>query len=162
MTRFANLAAAGEQLANALANDEWREPIVLAAMPNGVPVALPVARALNTSVAPMPIERTDDGPVIGELPVVRGRTVLVIDDGVETGSVARAAAAALRAADVGELVLAVPVCSREAMATLQFAYDRIVAVDIPLGRRDLRWHFDDFDNISEATALALLADQNSD
>jgi hypothetical protein len=36
-------------------------------------------------------------------------------------------------------------------------YDEIRAVVQPMGRRDLRWHFDDFDTIDDATARSLLA-----
>ena len=80
----------------------------------------------------------------------------MIDDGVETGSVARAAAIALRELKPRRLVLAVPVCSREAMAGLARLYDEIIAVDRPLGRRALAWHYDDFDTIDDATATRLL------
>ena len=157
---FANLADAGRQLARlVVAAGPWPDPMVVAAIPNGVPVALPVARALGVEVTPLPIERTDAGPLVHMVPDVAGRTVLVIDDGVETGSVARAAAAALAALRPTRLVLAVPVCSREAEATMQRLYDQVVAVDRPMGRRALAWHFDDFDTIDEFAALALLAEQ---
>jgi len=32
-------------------------------------------------------------------------------------------------------------------------------VERPLGRRDLRWHYDDFDTIDEAEARRRLADR---
>ena len=159
---FANLADAGRRLAELVRSvGPWHEPLVLAAIPNGVPVALPVARALGTVVEALPIERTDAGPLIHAVPDVAGRVVLVVDDGVETGSVARAAAAALRPLGPAELVLAVPVCSREAEATMQQLYDRVIAVERPMGRRALSWHFDDFDTIDEAYAWMLLSDQDS-
>lgn len=46
-------------------------------------------------------------------PEVRGRTVILVDDGLATGSTMRAAAQALRAQAPGELVVAVPVAARE-------------------------------------------------
>jgi predicted phosphoribosyltransferase len=162
MRRFANLADAGAQLAplvaEALATGTDARVIVLAAIPNGVPVALPVATALGVTARAMPVERTDDGPRIGALPELAGACVVVVDDGVETGSVARAAAAAIGPANPVELVLAVPVCPREAMADLGLRYDRIIAVEQPFGRRSLAWHFDDFDTIDAARAMALLAE----
>lgn len=161
MKSFANLADAGRALA-ALVQQEFSEAsdvIVLAAMPNGVPVAIQVAAVLGVRATGLPIDRTGDGPVIGALPDAADRVVIVIDDGVETGSVARAAAIALRELKPRRLVLAVPVCSREAMAGLAHLYDEIIAVDRPLGRRALAWHYDDFDTIDEATATRLLEAQ---
>jgi predicted phosphoribosyltransferase len=161
MKSFANLADAGRALA-ALVQQEFSEAsdvIVLAAMPNGVPVAIQVAAVLGVRATGLPIDRTGDGPVIGALPDAADRVVIVIDDGVETGSVARAAAIALRELKPRRLVLAVPVCSREAMAGLAHLYDEIIAVDRPLGRRALAWHYDDFDTIDDATATRLLEAQ---
>lgn len=161
MKSFANLADAGRALA-ALVQVEFTDASdvsVLAAIPNGVPVALPVAAVLGVRVTGLPIDRTGDGPVIGTLPDAADRVVIVIDDGVETGSVARAAAIALRELKPRRLVLAVPVCSREAMAGLAHLYDEIIAVDRPLGRRALAWHYDDFDTIDEAAATRLLEAQ---
>lgn len=161
MKSFANLADAGRALA-ALVQEEFTDVsdvIVLAAIPNGVPVALPVAAVLGVRATSLPIDRTGDGPVIGTLPDAADRVVIVIDDGVETGSVARAAAIALRELKPRRLVLAVPVCSREAMAGLARLYDEIIAVDRPLGRRALAWHYEDFDTIDDATATRLLEAQ---
>lgn len=161
MKSFANLADAGRVLA-ALVQVEFNEAsdvIVLAAMPNGVPVAIPVAGALGVRATGLPIDRTGEGPVIGTLPDAADRVVMVIDDGVETGSVARAAAIDLRELKPRRLVLAVPVCSREAMAGLAHLYDAIIAVERPLGRRALAWHYEDFDTIDEDTATRLLEAQ---
>ena len=158
MTSFENLADAGSVLAARVLEklDVTGAVIVLAAIPNGVPVAIPVAQALGVKASALPITRTGDGPVIGGIPEVSGLVAVVIDDGVETGSVARAAAIALREAGPSRLILAVPVCSREAMAHLAHLYDEIIAVDMPMGRRSLAWHYADFDTIDDVTAQRLL------
>ena len=78
--------------------------------------------------------------------------MIVVDDGVETGTAARLVGAAAREAEVGRLVLAVPVCPRQAESGLRALYDDVVAIDRPLARRDLRWHYTDFDTIDEAEA----------
>jgi putative phosphoribosyl transferase len=72
-------------------------------------------------------------------------------------SSAAAASAALRNSDVGRLLLAVPVCPRDALEHLQRRYDLVVAVAKPMGRRSLTWHYADFDTIDEPEALRLLA-----
>jgi putative phosphoribosyl transferase len=159
--RFADLAAAGAALADHVtdhlaAGADWPSPVVVAVLPNGVPVAIPVARALGAPLIGARVDRVGE-PEVQLEGDVRGATAVVVDDGVETGTAARLAARAARAAGARRIVLAVPVCPREASATLQSVYDEIRAVVQPMGRRDLRWHFDDFDTIDDATARSLLA-----
>lgn len=155
--RFANLAAAGTRLGEKLASDGHdRAGLLLAVVPNGVPVALAASVACGMSVVPLRVNRSDSGVECAELPDVAGRSVFVVDDGVETGTVARAVVGPLRKAGAAQVALAVPVCPREAMADLALRYDSVIAVDTPLARRDLAWHYDDFDTIDDATAERLL------
>lgn len=159
MTDFANLVDGGRRLGPLLrdAMADEADTVLLAAIPNGVPVAVGIREAYGRPVRALPVQRTDAGASVAAIPDLAGRTVIVVDDGVETGSVARAAASALRESGVARLVLAVPVCPREALADLQHRYDLIVAVARPLARRSLTWHYADFDTIDEAEALRLLA-----
>jgi len=153
MTGFANLADAGARLVPAVSNvaSGLRDPLLLAIVPNGVPVAEPVAEALGLPLAGVCLQREDE-PHVTEVPDVAGRDVIVVDDGVETGTAARLVGAALRSGGATQAVLAVPVCPRQAEAGLSTLYDAIIALDRPLARRDLRWHYVDFDTIDEAEA----------
>ena len=153
MTSFANLADGGAQLVDSVRQvaGGLREPLLLAIIPNGIPVAEPLADALALPVAGAWLDREGEPHVI-ELPDVAGRDVIVIDDGVETGTAARLVGAALRSGGAARMVLAVPVCPRQAEAGLSALYDEVVALDRPLARRDLRWHYADFDTIDEAEA----------
>ena len=142
--RFADLSDAGRQLAELLTPDVVADAVVLAVPPDGVTVAAAVATALGLEVAPLLTTRDDDGVSV-DVPVdVAGRRVIVVDDGVETGTAARAVGAALRQAGAAYVVLAVPVCPREAEADLRHRYDEVIAVTRPLVRRSLRWHYDTF------------------
>ncbi len=160
MSDFASLSDAGRRLGPVLrdAMAGSHDALLLAVVPNGVPVALAIRESYDIPVRALPVERSDDGAAILADPTLAGRTVIVVDDGVETGTVARAAARALIESGAGSIVLAVPVCSMEAMVGLQHRYDRIVTLVRPIARRSLAWHFDDFDTIDEATALRLLAE----
>ncbi len=162
MSDFANLADGGARLAPLLqaASAEWSlraEPLLLAVLPNGAPVALGIRAQWPLEVRGLPVHRSDDGAVVAPDPDLAGRDVVVVDDGVETGTVARAVADALRRSEVGRLVLAVPVCPREALADLQHRYDDVVAAVRPLARRSLTWHYDDFDVIGDDEARRLLS-----
>jgi len=142
--RFADLADGGRRLAELLPPEAVADAVVLAVPPGGVTVGAAVAAALGLEVVPLLTTRDDDGVSV-EVPVdVSGRRVVVVDDGVETGTAARAVVAALRQAGASYVVLAVPVCPREAEADLRHRYDEVIAVTRPLVRRSLRWHYDTF------------------
>lgn len=160
MKDFADLADAGRRLGAQLEPriGAWVTPTLLPVLPNGVPVAVGVRDVCALPWSALPVERGEGGVVVPHLPALEGVTAIVIDDGVETGTVARAVAPVLRESGVARLVLAVPVCSREVMADLVLRYDEIVAVTTPLVRRSLAWHYLDFDTIDEQEALRLLAE----
>lgn len=68
----------------------------------------------------------------GKPPVrVEGRTCIVVDDGIATGSTARAALRWLRAAGAREVVLAVPVAPRRSLEDLSEDADRVVCLQSP-------------------------------
>ena len=153
MTGFANLADGGMRLVAAVseATKALHDPLLLAIVPNGVAVAEPLADALGLPLAGAYLDREGE-PCVTGIPEVAGRDVIVVDDGVETGTAARLVGAALRSAGAAHVVLAVPVCPHQAEAGLGPFYDEIVVLDRPLARRALRWHYADFDTIDEAEA----------
>jgi putative phosphoribosyl transferase len=59
---------------------------------------------------------------------VRGKTVIVVDDGVATGGTARAALQTLRARGAGQVVLAVPVGASETLDELASIADEVVCL----------------------------------
>ena len=65
------------------------------------------------------------------LPELRGRTAIVVDDGLATGSTARVACRAVRQRNPERLVLAVPVASREGLSSLRHEADEVVCVEAP-------------------------------
>src|SRR5262249_5309682 len=64
-------------------------------------------------------------------PDVRGRTVVLVDEGLATGSSMRAAVAALRRREPARVVVAVPVGAAESCAELQEEADEAVCVATP-------------------------------
>lgn len=156
MTDFTDLRDGGRRLAPMLEPLLSETPLILAVMPNGVPVAVGIREVIDVEVRGLPVTRSDDGAFAEPFDDVDGRLVIVVDDGVETGTVARAAAAALRPLGPRRLVLAVPVCSREVMADLALRYDQVIAPVTPMGRRALTWHYAIFDTIDDETARSVL------
>ena len=162
---FTSLADAGAKLATLLQEQgigAREERIVLAPiMPNGLPVALAVAEHVKLPVFPIRVERTDAGVVVlngSEMKSeLAGALIVVIDDGVETGTAAMAAGSALADINTAGVVLAVPVCPRSARVMLDTVYSQIYATVQPMAPRALRWHFENFDTISERDAEIRLA-----
>jgi predicted phosphoribosyltransferase len=64
-------------------------------------------------------------------PDVRGRTVILIDDGLATGSTMRAAVAALRLQHPARIVVAVPVGAPETCAEFRYEADEAICVQSP-------------------------------
>src|SRR5438128_1789490 len=69
----------------------------------------------------------DDRPPLD----VRGRTVILVDDGLATGSTMRAAVAALRRQQPARIVVAVPVAAPETCEEFRAIADEIVCLDTP-------------------------------
>jgi putative phosphoribosyl transferase len=95
----------------------------------------------------------------GNRPVlaVRGRAVLLVDDGLATGSTMRAAVAAVRRQEAARIVVAVPVGSPATCASLADDVDDLVCLSTPPGFRAVGQAYADFaptsdDEVREALA----------
>jgi putative phosphoribosyl transferase len=89
---------------------------------------------------------------------VRGRTVILVDDGLATGLSDLAAVRALRERGAGRIVVAVPVGSRDAVAMLRRAADEVVCHTIPADLVGVGQWYRDFSQVSDEEVLALLAE----
>ena len=89
--------------------------------------------------------------------VLRDRPLLVVDDGVATGLTVRAALASLRQGQPRRLVLAVPVIDGAVATSLEPALDGLVALARVRGLRSVGGCYRHFDQVGDATVLALLA-----
>lgn len=96
--------------------------------------------------------RGDRGPLD-----VRDRVVIVVDDGLATGSTMRAALQALRRLEPARLVAAVPVAAHESCEALRGEADEIVCAQTPLYFRGVGQWYDDFSQTSDAEVRELLA-----
>jgi putative phosphoribosyl transferase len=85
-----------------------------------------------------------------------GRTVVVVDDGIATGSTARAACQVARARGAARVVLAVPVAPPESVASLSRDADEVVCIEMPTRFLAVGQFYDDFTPTSDAEVVALL------
>ena len=94
----------------------------------------------------------------GERPpiAVRGRTVIVVDDGLATGLSDLAAIRALRKREARRIVVAVPVGSRESIEMLGEEADQVLCLMIPDRLYGVGLWYEDFAPVSDEEVLALL------
>lgn len=206
---FADRTDAGYQLAEALRGIDGRRPIVLALPRGGVPVAVPVARALDAPLDVLVVRKlgvpwnpeygfgaVGEGGVAvidqalakqlrispdevsrvvaGEsaevdrrlaqyragrpAPDLRDRTVIVVDDGIATGSTLAAAIALLRDRGVARVVVAAPVGAADSVARLRRMADDVVVLSVPADFRAVGLYYRDFAQLSDARVQDLLAE----
>jgi predicted phosphoribosyltransferase len=89
--------------------------------------------------------------------LVRGRTVILVDDGIATGATMRAAALALRERKAGRIVVATPVASDTAGRDLGDAADEFVAVLQPEYFQSVGQWYSDFTQVTDDEVAELLA-----
>lgn len=89
-------------------------------------------------------------------PEVAGRTVVVVDDGLATGSTARAAVAVLRDRGAGRIVVAAPVGSPDAVASLGRAADEVVCPVVPERLGSIGEWYADFTPTADSEVIGLL------
>lgn len=85
-----------------------------------------------------------------------GRAVLVVDDGLATGSSMRAALRAVRSRDPAEVVAAVPVAPRETCESLQEEADEVICVCTPAPFQAVGAWYEDFGQVSDDQVRELL------
>jgi putative phosphoribosyl transferase len=89
-------------------------------------------------------------------PEIRGRTVILVDDGLATGSTMRAAAAALRRLGPKKIVVAVPVAAPETCDELRSEVDEIVCGETPRLFQAVGLWYDDFSQTTDEEVGDLL------
>jgi putative phosphoribosyl transferase len=85
-----------------------------------------------------------------------GKAVLVCDDGIATGSTARAACAVARALGARRVTLAAPVASSRAAAELSVVADGLVVVDMPEPFRAVGEWYADFTQTTDDEVVRTL------
>ena len=96
----------------------------------------------------------------GEIPPldVSGKTVILVDDGLATGSTMRAAIQALRQKNAGQIVVAVPVGAPDSCAKISAEADHVVCAVQPEDFQAVGAWYEDFSQTTDAEVVELLAE----
>ncbi|WP_239470701.1 phosphoribosyltransferase [Archangium violaceum] len=88
--------------------------------------------------------------------LLRGQTLLLVDDGLATGSTMRAAVRALKQSGPARIVVAVPVASAEACQAFEHEADEVVCLETPKPFRAVGLWYRDFSQTSDEEVRELL------
>jgi len=87
---------------------------------------------------------------------VSGLTVILVDDGIATGSSMRAAIRALRQMKPARIVIAVPLAPASTHDRLRFEADELVCLEMPAPFYGVGQFYDDFSQVSDQEVKELL------
>jgi putative phosphoribosyl transferase len=91
------------------------------------------------------------------IPDVQHRTVILVDDGIATGSTIRAAITTLRQQQPDQIVVAVPVASPITCNQLKAEVDQVVCLIAPASLSSISLWYKDFSQTTDAEVCNLLA-----
>jgi putative phosphoribosyl transferase len=91
---------------------------------------------------------------------VKGKTVILVDDGIATGATMRVAIRAVRAAGASKVVVAVPIAAPSSVRELQTEADEVVCLDAPESFYAVAQAYENFEQVSNEEVCAIL-DRNS-
>ncbi|MBZ6497057.1 phosphoribosyltransferase [Natrinema longum] len=89
-------------------------------------------------------------------PDLTDKTVVVVDDGVATGSTVRACLRKFQGSDADRLVLAVPVGPPDTIDELEDETDEVVCLETPAGFRGVGQFYANFGQVSDEEAMSYL------
>jgi predicted phosphoribosyltransferase len=95
-------------------------------------------------------------------PEVSGKTVILVDDGLATGSTMRAAVEALRQQSPARIVVAVPVSASETCDEYRMGVDEIICAQTPEPFMGVGMWYQDFSQTTDAEVRDLLAKAESE
>lgn len=88
---------------------------------------------------------------------VKGKTVILVDDGIATGATTEAAILWLKTKKAGKIILAVPVAPPEVTKKLKVLVDKVVVLETPRFFGAVGQFYQDFPQVSDEEVKKLLA-----
>jgi putative phosphoribosyl transferase len=148
----------------------WQPELAVAAVAEGDPPEIIVEAGVmhradvdrayieaQAHLASREIARRRQVYLLGRPPIdVTGRTAVVVDDGIATGTTMRAALQALRRRRPARIVLAVPVAPRGTIESLRADVDEVVCLAQPEPFDAVGNHYIDFHQVDDGEVVAAL------
>jgi len=130
----------------------WNDEVL-----GSVAVSREAMEALSAEAA-REVERRERLYRVGRPPLdLRGRTVILVDDGIATGATMRAAVDVARASGARRVVAATPVVDAGVAAALRPRVDELVALTVPSTMIAVGVWYDDFPQLSDDDVRHILS-----
>jgi predicted phosphoribosyltransferase len=94
---------------------------------------------------------------VAPMPELRGRIIIIIDDGLATGASMRAAVTAAREQDPARIIVAAPVAARETCREFEEEADEVVCAQMPDEFEGVGQWYEDFSQTTDDEVRELLA-----
>ncbi|HEY6925778.1 MAG TPA: phosphoribosyltransferase family protein [Steroidobacteraceae bacterium] len=88
---------------------------------------------------------------------LHGKTVILVDDGLATGSTMLAAVRAARQAEAASIVVAAPIASAQAAELVAAEAERVIILEVPREMMAIGSWYEDFDQVGDTVVCELLA-----
>jgi len=145
----------------------WHEELALGAIASGGVCVLNEDVVASFRIAPeiiariiarerRELERRERDFRAGPPAALRGRVVILVDDGLATGATMRAAVLAARHCHPARVIVAAPVAARQTYEDFQRQADEIVCVQLPENFSGVGQWYEDFTQTSDDEVRALL------
>jgi putative phosphoribosyl transferase len=92
----------------------------------------------------------------GSRPDLTDKTIILVDDGLATGSTMQAAIGALRKLHVTKIIVAVPVSARDVCASFEDQVDEVICARMPHPFRSVGSWYEDFSQTTDEEVRGLL------
>lgn len=89
----------------------------------------------------------------GKIPILKGKTIIIADDGLATGHTMLAAIKYARSKKPKKIIAAVPVSSQEAYESVKKLADKIVCLDIPINFFAVGNFYQEFGQLSDGDVI---------
>lgn len=91
-----------------------------------------------------------------KLPNLEGKTIILVDDGIATGSTMEAAIKTLKEEKINKLIVAVPVAPPNVVDKLEKMVDEFICIETPVDFMAVGSYYHDFTQVSDEEVIELL------
>ena len=166
---FENRKSAGELLARKFLSNEGIG-LVLAIPKGGVAIAKPIADKLRLPLGIVYSKKipTPGAPELasgaeiqniekfGITPEVKGKNVILVDDGIATGATVEKAVEYLKKKGTGKISIAVPVAPKDEIKKLRKLVGKVVVLETPISFGAIGEFYRSFPQVSDEEVIQLL------
>ena len=154
----------------------WQRELAVAAVVDGMPPDIVVNEEISAAVGAdatyiereaavqrCEIERQRKTYLEGRTPLaLAGKTVILVDDGIATGTTVRAALKALHRRSATKVLLAIPVAPHEEVLALRGSREHVVCLAEPQPFHAVGAHYLDFDQVDDSEVMAAFGSEQQE